>query len=149
MDSFTRILMIALMWSALLCAALAPMVRVSAQGFTSNETGLQETADKAGFTTNLDCLDEEGGCIPAFIGTFVNALLGIFGALFLALIMWGGIQYMFAQGDKTKIEKAQATLKNAILGMVIVAASYAIASYVLDALTEAVETGGTAGAPPA
>jgi hypothetical protein len=122
------------------------MVKVSAQGFSSNETGLQETADKAGFTTKLDCIDQEGGCIPAFIGTFVNALLGIFGALFLVLIMWGGVQYMFAQGDAEKIKKAQATLKNAILGMVIVTASYAIATYVLDALTQAVETGGGAAA---
>jgi hypothetical protein len=141
MRSLPRILTIAFLCVVMASAALAPMVRVSAQGFTSDETGLPETADKAGYTTNLACLDEEGGCIPAFIGTFVNALLGIFGALFLALIMWGGVQYMFAQGDTEKVKKAQATLKNAILGMIIVAASYAIASYVLDVLTEASAAG--------
>jgi amino acid transporter len=144
MNSVTRMLATALTGAAMLGALFAPMIGVSAQGFTSDETGLPETADKAGFTTNLPCREQPGGCIPVFIGTLVNALLGIFGAIFLMLIIWGGVQYMFAQGDTEKVKKAQQTLKNAILGMLIVAASYAIASYVLEKVGEAVEQSGTA-----
>lgn len=113
-----------------------------AQGFTAEDTGLQETGVQAGFQTELSCMEnpQAGGCIPVFIGYFVDALLGIFGAIFLILIIWGGVQYMFAQGDTDKVQKAQQTIKNAILGMIIVAASYAIANFVLDAL--ATSTGG-------
>lgn len=132
----------ALVCCVILCAFAAPAVSVYAQGFTSDETGLKETADRAGFTTYLPCHEQPGGCIPVFIGVFVNALLGIFGALFLVLIMWGGIQYMFAQGDTDKVKKAQQTIKNAILGMLIVAASYAIANFVLDAIGGAVQGAG-------
>jgi amino acid transporter len=144
MNSVTRMLATAFIGAVMLGALTAPMVDVSAQGFTSDETGLQDTADQAGFTTNLPCREQPGGCIPVFIGTLVNALLGIFGAIFLMLIIWGGVQYMFAQGDTEKVKKAQQTLKNAILGMIIVAASYAIASYVLEAVGEAVEETGAA-----
>ncbi|MBD3250867.1 hypothetical protein GF380_00085 [Candidatus Uhrbacteria bacterium] len=134
-----------LVFGLLLCGMFAPLGSVQAQGFTSDNTGLQETAGRAGFTTNLPCRQQPGGCIPAFIGTAVNALLGIFGALFLLLIIWGGIQWMFAQGDTNKVKAAQDTIKNAIIGLVVVAASFAIATYVLDALSEV--TGEATGTP--
>ena len=63
---------------ALIGAQLAPRVSF-AQGFTSEDTGLKETGTKAGFLTELSCMNdkESGGCIPVFIGALVNALLGI------------------------------------------------------------------------
>lgn len=121
-----------------LTLCLAPLATVvQAQGFTADETGLTNTADAAGYSTEVPCREEPGGCIPAFIGAFVNALLGIFGSLFLVLIMWGGVQYMLAGGEEGKVQKARQTLQNAILGMLIVVASYAIASFVLDAVSGA------------
>jgi hypothetical protein len=120
-----------------LTLCLAPLQSVWAQGFTADETGLTNTAGAAGYATEVPCRDQPGGCIPAFIGTLVNALLGLFGSLFLVLIMWGGVQYMFAGGDEGKVKKARQTLQNAILGMLIVIASYAIASFVLDTLAGA------------
>jgi hypothetical protein len=108
---------------------------VFAQGFTAQNTGLDESAKKAGYNVGLACQSQPGGCIPYLIGNTVNVLLGAFGSLFLALLIWGGFQYMMAQGDEKKVKSAQETLKNAILGMVIVAASYAIATFVLKSLT--------------
>ncbi|GMU25119.1 hypothetical protein KJZ71_04275 [Patescibacteria group bacterium] len=115
---------------------------VQAQGFESKDTGLVEAGQKAGFNTQLPCRTEPGGCIPFFIGTAVNALLGIFGALFLVLILWGGLQYMFAQGEPDRIKKAKQTIINAVLGMIIVAASYAIANFVLTTISSATGGGG-------
>ena len=104
-------------------------------GFTSKNTGLDESAQKAGYNVGLACQSQPGGCIPYIIGNTVNVLLGAFGSLFLALIIWGGFKYMLAQGDEKKVKEAQETLKNAIIGMVIVAASYAIATFVLRSVT--------------
>jgi hypothetical protein len=103
--------------------------------FTSKNTGLDESAQKAGYNVGLACQAQPGGCIPVIVGNTVNVLLGAFGSLFLALIIWGGFQYMTAQGDEPKVKKAQETIKNAIIGMVIVTASYAIATFVLRAVT--------------
>ncbi len=154
MQSLFRIALVITIGCTLIGAQLAPRVSY-AQGFTAKDTGLEETGTKAGFSTGLACMQnkEAGGCIPVFIGALVNALLGIFGALFLVLIMWGGIQYMLAQGDENKVKAAKATLKNAILGLVIVVASYAIADFVLDTLSGATEGGaggpGVTGVTPA
>lgn len=115
-----------------------------AQGFTPEATGLQEAGKTAGYDVAAvaGCKQLPGGC-PAFIaGNVINALLGIFGALFLALIMWGGVQFMFSQGDPGQVKKARQTLTNAFLGMLVVAASYAIANFVLNAIATATTGGG-------
>ena len=150
MQTWFRLVLIVMIGCTFVGAQLAPHVSY-AQGFESKDTGLTDTGIKAGFLTDLDCMTnkESGGCIPVFIGAFVNALLGIFGALFLVLIMWGGAQYMLAQGDTKKVEAAQATIKNAILGLVIVTASYAIATFVLDTLAGATSGGAATGVTPA
>ncbi len=110
-----------------------------------DKTGLTEAARNAGYTVNLGCEGNAGGCIPQVIGNVVNALLGIFGALFLALLIWGGAQYMLSSGNEEKVKAAKATLTNAIIGMLIVAASYAIATFVLNAVGDAT-SGATGGA---
>ena len=150
MHSFVRFTRVVIIAGLIVTAASALPVSVSAQGFTSEQTGLQETGAKAGFLTNLECMNNNasGGCIPVFIGTMVNALLGVFGAIFLALIMWGGVQYMLAQGDSQKVQAAKDTIKNAILGLVIVTASYAIANFVLDALASATSAPAAGGTTP-
>lgn len=121
-----------------------------AQGFTSQNTGLEDAAKTAGYDiqASAGCKTQPGGCIPVIIGNVIGALLGIFGALFLALIMWGGLQFMFAQGDSSKVKAATQTLRNAILGMLIVAASYAIVTFVLQTIGAATTGGGGAGPPP-
>lgn len=106
-----------------------------AQGFTPKDTGVTETANKAGYQTNLACANAPGGCIPAYAGTVVNALAGLFGAFFFGLILYGGFLYMTAGGEAAKTQKARETIMNAIIGMLIVASSYAIASYVLNAFS--------------
>ncbi len=107
---------------------------VSAQGFTSADTGLEEAAKRAEFATNLPCRNEPGGCIPYFAGNVITAGLGLFGSVFFALILWGGLKWMTAQGDDSKVADAQKTIKNAVIGMVVTIAAYAIATFTLDSI---------------
>lgn len=122
-----------------LCAsvslAVIPALPVLAQGFTVDKTGLNEAAGSAGYTTQQACNTAPGGCIPQIIGQIVSSLLGVFGALFFALIIYGGAQYMLAGGDTEKVKSAVQTIRNAILGMLIVAASYAITTFVLSSIS--------------
>ena len=41
------------------------------------------------------------------------------GYVALAMIIWGGFQYIIAQGEPSKIESAKSSLMNAIIGLVI------------------------------
>jgi len=128
---------------ALASVLAAPASIAFAQGFTPENTGVTETANKAGYQTNLACANAPGGCIPAYAGTIVNALAGLFGAFFFGLILYGGFQYMTAGGEAAKTTKARETIMNAIIGMLIVASSYAIASFVLNAMAGVTSSGGT------
>lgn len=64
--------------------------------------------------------------IPIFIGNAIKALLGIIGALFFAMLVWGGLQWMTAGGDQTQVKAAQTTTKNAMLGVAIIVMSYTL-----------------------
>lgn len=48
------------------------------------------------------------------------------GLALLLFIAWGGLQWITAGGDKTKVDEARARLTNAVLGLAIVAAAWAI-----------------------
>jgi hypothetical protein len=136
---------------ATLCVAFTAAVftaaPVFAQGFTADQTGLNAAAKGAGYNTNQTCTSAAGGCIPQLLGQIVSGLLGVVGALFLILMLYGGVQYMTAGGDKGKVEKAIATIRNAILGLLIITASYAITTFVFQSLgsvtTGVTGTGGT------
>lgn len=74
------------------------------------------------------------------IRTIISVFLGIVGVLAVIIIMYGGFIWMTAQGDDEKVKKAQRILRNGIIGLVIIMAAYAIASFIINALLGA--TGG-------
>lgn len=119
------------------------LASVQAQGLDPNKTGLNETAQKAGYNASLTCLGKPGGCISAFAGAAISALAGLFGALFFGLILWGGFQYLLSQGEKTKVAKARETIVNAVVGLLIVVISYAIVNFVFDAMSAVTQSSQT------
>jgi hypothetical protein len=67
---------------------------------------------------------------PPDLGTYVSSIVGVALsvaalAAFIFLVL-GGIQWITAGGDKGKIEEARNRITNAIIGLAIVAASWAI-----------------------
>ena len=50
--------------------------------------------------------------------------------------------WMTSAGDPEKVKKAQTTIRNAIIGLVIIASSFAIVNFVLNALSGATQPGG-------
>ncbi|MBI4253170.1 hypothetical protein HY623_03280 [Candidatus Uhrbacteria bacterium] len=112
----------------LLGAALLFAPLVVAQGaITSANTGLNETARNAGYqTTNVS--------IPQFVGTVINAALGIIGVIFLVLIVYGGMLWMLSEGDETKIGSARGLIFHSIIGLILVLSAYAITSFVVGSI---------------
>lgn len=82
------------------------------------------------------------GDLPTIIGRIISVLLSFSGVLLLTLLLYGGFLWMTAGGDKAKVEKATTTLKNAIIGLVIVGTAFAITDFVLTSLSTSL-TGGT------
>lgn len=72
--------------------------------------------------------------IPGLIGRVLNAVLGVVGAVALLMFVWGGFQWMTAAGNTDQMAKAKKTLVWATLGLVAIFGSYAILSFVINAI---------------
>lgn len=75
--------------------------------------------------------------LPKIIGGIVKALIGLIGALLFVYLLYGGFTYMTAGGDSKKVTEAVTVIKNAVIGMVIIALSYAIANFVIGSISNA------------
>jgi hypothetical protein len=75
----------------------------------------------------------EGG-ILGFIGQLIRWTLGLLGTIFFVITLFAGFQYMTAGGDSQKVSSAVGLLKNAAIGLVIIAGSYLITEYVISAV---------------
>lgn len=73
--------------------------------------------------------------VQKVISRVISAILGIVGALALALFVWGGMSWMLAAGDSAKIGKAKQTIVWAALGLIAIFSSYAVLNFVINALT--------------
>jgi len=72
--------------------------------------------------------------ITEVVLSVIQILIGLTGTIFLIIIITAGIQWMFSAGDPTKIKKSLNLMKNAAIGLFIVAFSYAIVDFVINNL---------------
>ena len=66
--------------------------------------------------------------------SILNVVMLIAALLVFAYMIWGGIEWITSGGDKGKAESARNKLTAAIIGLVIVAASYAVVTLVVQFL---------------
>jgi hypothetical protein len=68
---------------------------------------------------------------PQFvIINMIKFALGLFGSLFLALIVYGGLIYVQSSGREEEVQKGQKIITAAIIGLAIVLLSYSITLFV-------------------
>lgn len=72
--------------------------------------------------------------INQFIGKMINAVLGLSGAVALAMFVWGGVQWLISGGSADKIKQAKNTLVSAAIGIVILFTSYTLVNAIIQAL---------------
>lgn len=73
--------------------------------------------------------------LAAIIGGIVKAAIGTLGIIFVVLIVYAGFLWMTARGEEDKVTKAKDTIQRSVIGLVIVIAAYAIASFVISRVT--------------
>ncbi len=101
---------------------------VNAQGsynFASS-SGLVHTSQQAGYDIN-----DQNQTPEAYISRIITIILSILGVIFLGLTIYGGIVWMTAQGNEERVKKAKELITEAIIGLIIVIAAYAITFFVL------------------
>lgn len=68
--------------------------------------------------------------LRAIVVEFIQIILGLLGIIFVSLILMGGYRWMTAAGNQDKVEAAQQTLTKAIIGLLIILASYSITWFI-------------------
>lgn len=102
----------------------------------AEDYGLGATASRAGLQTK--------DTVPQLAGNVIGTALSMISVIFFILMVYGGFLWMTAHGDDAMVKKAQDTITAAVIGIVIILASYAITSYV----TKSVESGESPTPPP-
>jgi len=74
----------------------------------------------------------------------ITALLSLLGVIFIIFMVYAGILWTSAGGDEKKVEKAKSIIKQAIIGIIIISAAYAISYFVMGALMSGNKIGPTA-----
>lgn len=101
-------------------------------GNLNNAFGPQSPLDKAagdkgaGYKTDVS--------VESMIGLIITTVLTFVGVVFLILAIYGGYLWMMARGNDEQVEKAKKTITNAIIGLVVVLAAYAISWYIVNAI---------------
>lgn len=70
-------------------------------------------------------------CIANLVSNAVSVVLILSAIAFFVMLVMGGVQWLTSGGDKTKVQAAQTSITNAVIGLAIVASSYAIYSLIL------------------
>ena len=105
---------------------LIPVVTMAAPGGFGFGTTLDGVARDSGYSPGNELsLDQR---ISSFIGIFLSFL----GVIFMILMLYGGYNWMTAAGDEKKVDKAKDTIRAAVIGLVIVIASYAISVFIVS-----------------
>ncbi|MCU0679467.1 MAG: pilin [Planctomycetes bacterium] len=84
---------------------------------------LKSFGDKAGFNTESQNPQDT---FITLLGQVITVLLSLLGIIFLVLIIYSGFTWMTAGGDEAKVTKAKTTIQRAVIGLIIIAGSYAI-----------------------
>lgn len=73
-------------------------------------------------------------CIANLVSNIVSVALIIASVTFFILLVWAGIDWLTSGGDKARVESAQKRITNALIGIIIVASSWALYQLVLNFL---------------
>jgi len=128
--------LIALTLGFALCFSLAtPVLAQDYDPITATE--LLEAESETGAT-----IGEVAGLgeaeLSSVIARIIRAVLGFLGVVAVIIILWGGFMWMTSGGAEDKVKSARKLIIMGIIGLAIVLAAYAIASFVITSLVEAV-----------
>lgn len=134
-SNYMRFLHYQIITSTLVLTAMVSRVAHAAE-LKDAAGNLRETGAQSYGASTADTQSAEG-YLPSLIGGIIQVALLVIGTVLLLLIVYGGYTWMIARGDTEKIKTAKEIITNAVIGIIIVFAAYAISSFVLTKIIEA------------
>lgn len=95
--------------------------------------GLNDTAKAAD-------LSQYNTPVPELIGNIIGTALSMISVVFFILAIYGGFRMMFARGKDDEFSKGKDILIHAIIGMIVILASYTITQFVFGSVKSGGQT---------
>ncbi len=115
------------------CVLLTNIVQAQEGGFGKASDFLANIAGREGINLTTSA------SMPTIIGTIINGVLGFLGVIFLIYIIYAGVRLMMAGGNEETVQEARATIKWALIGIIVVIGAYALSYYVVSKVLESTE----------
>ncbi len=95
-------------------------------------SSLQTTGVAAGYPAVTPASAQNN--LIATVGKVISELLSFLGVIFLILMIYGGYVWMKARGNETDVKRARDIIIDALIGLIIVVAAYAISYFVVGSM---------------
>ncbi|PLX20308.1 hypothetical protein C0584_06205 [Candidatus Parcubacteria bacterium] len=100
-------------------------LQVNATALQEAKNKMQTSADTAKLAT-----DAASSNISSKVGSIIGIVLSFVGVIFLILIIYAGFTWMLARGNESEVLKAKNLMYDAVIGLIIIMAAYAITAFV-------------------
>ncbi len=135
------------------CSTLHVLIVMAVCVFGTLTTGNAASAQLSQSTTNVQTIATTAGVsasadLPTIVGRVIYVALGLVGIVLIGLLLFAGFLWMTAGGEMEKVEKARTYIRNAIIGLVIIASAFAITRFILSQLQSIDGYGGVTGSGP-
>ena len=122
---------------------IVSIVSISGLGFVVNElqagvsfkesfnSSLTTTAGKTGHLSGANSSFFNTKDPAEIVGQVIKILLSLLGIVFLILLIYGGYIWMTDRGEEKQVTKARDIIRNAIIGLIVVLAAYAVTDFVM------------------
>ena len=75
------------------------------------------------------------------VGQVLSYIFGFLGIIFLILAVYGGWQWMTAQGNEEQVTKARKVVMDGIVGLLVIVLAYTLTNVIIDAIITKTGTG--------
>lgn len=108
---------------------LAQTEEAAGPGLQDAFTNVQQTVgERAGYSTEASDPMET-------VSNMISTVLSFLGILFVLLLIYGGINWMTAGGQETRVADAKKVIKQSLIGIIIILGAYAISYFIIRAFS--------------
>lgn len=118
-------------WSAIILGVLGSFLILPALALAQLEPVLPSTREVFQGSPGLF---QRFGSVPLIISTIFNFIIVVAGTIFIILILVGGMQYLTSAGNEEGTGKAKKLMVDAIIGLILTLAAWAIGTFILRQL---------------
>ena len=135
MEKLKKGLAIITMASFIIAMVLTATSFVSAQSQSADSLLWGNTQGEVGNQLGLGNEDPR-----IIVAALINVILGFLGIIAVVIILMGGFKWMTAGGNEDKIEEAKKLMSAGVVGLIIILASWGLATFVVGLLYNATTT---------